>query len=238
MTTRFLASVTDVYEALLAVEGGADIVDCKDPARGALGALGHETVCDIRDAVPRGTLVSATIGDLPSNPDVIVTAVAAMAATGCDIVKVGFFPGGDLMATVAALGELDLGYASIVGVLLIDQIPDFEAVAFDAISAMAAAGFAGVMLDTGDKSAGRLTSHITQADLVRFIASAKLCGLFSGLAGSLRVSDIGQLMRLKPNVLGFRGALCDRRERTGAMLPEQVARVRAQISAYARDYNQ
>lgn len=37
--TRFLASVADLDEARLAVAGGADIVDFKDPHRGALGAL-------------------------------------------------------------------------------------------------------------------------------------------------------------------------------------------------------
>src|SRR6266704_1089362 len=42
--TLFLASVTGAEEAQVALAHGADIVDLKDPAKGALGALSEETV--------------------------------------------------------------------------------------------------------------------------------------------------------------------------------------------------
>ena len=38
----FLASVINADEADIALEGGADIIDCKDPASGALGALARD----------------------------------------------------------------------------------------------------------------------------------------------------------------------------------------------------
>ena len=37
--TGMLASVSSLDEARLAIEAGADVVDLKDPAHGALGAL-------------------------------------------------------------------------------------------------------------------------------------------------------------------------------------------------------
>ena len=37
--TRFLVSVRDVAETETALAAGADIIDLKDPAKGALGAL-------------------------------------------------------------------------------------------------------------------------------------------------------------------------------------------------------
>src|SRR5712691_8352699 len=37
--TKFLASVRDVSEAEIALAAGADIIDLKEPARGALGAV-------------------------------------------------------------------------------------------------------------------------------------------------------------------------------------------------------
>ena len=37
--TLMLTSVLSLAEAETALERGADIIDCKDPARGALGAL-------------------------------------------------------------------------------------------------------------------------------------------------------------------------------------------------------
>ena len=48
--TAFLASVMSAEEAGLALEGGADVIDLKDPTSGALGAL---PVAVIRAAVDR-----------------------------------------------------------------------------------------------------------------------------------------------------------------------------------------
>jgi len=42
--TRMLASVTGVEEAEIALSGGVDIVDLKDPAAGALGAVATDAV--------------------------------------------------------------------------------------------------------------------------------------------------------------------------------------------------
>jgi uncharacterized protein (UPF0264 family) len=228
MKTRFLASVTTVDEALLAVAGGADIIDCKDPGQGALGALPVATVAAIRAAVPRRIPVSATIGDLAADPTLIAAACQGMAASGCDLIKVGLFPGGDARGTIISLGRLALPRVGIVGLLLADRDPDFAL-----IDAMADAGFVGVMLDTAGKGDGALTAHLTQAALAAFVARSASAGLFSGLAGSLRVSDVAPLLRLKPNVLGFRGALCLDHKRMGCLSLEAVRRVRAEIDAEA-----
>ena len=229
MKTAFLASVTTVAEAELAARCGADIIDCKDPAQGALGALPIRTVTAIRRAVPPSLPVSATIGDLASDPDRITQATLAMAQSGCDIVKIGFFPGGDALATIAALGQLDLGAVRLVGLLLADCNPNFAL-----IGAMADARFAGVMLDTAGKQSGSLRDHLGEPKLVEFVDCARAHGLFAGFAGSLRLSDIASLMRLKPNVLGFRGSLCSGAVRTGSLDAEAVLAVRAAIDRNAK----
>ena len=77
--TKLLASVTTVEEARLAVTCGADIIDCKDPSRGALGALPIETVTAIRKAVPPRITLRATIGDLTAEPGPVAAATRAMA---------------------------------------------------------------------------------------------------------------------------------------------------------------
>ncbi|RZK86999.1 MAG: hypothetical protein EOO66_20930, partial [Methylobacterium sp.] len=41
---RLLVSVRDADEAVMATRAGADLVDAKDPVRGALGALPVETI--------------------------------------------------------------------------------------------------------------------------------------------------------------------------------------------------
>jgi uncharacterized protein (UPF0264 family) len=221
--SAFLASVTNADEAEIALAGGADIIDCKDPASGALGALSMTTVRDIVARVSGRLPVSATVGDLPSDPEVLTAAVAAMAATGIDVVKIGFFGDGDPRPAISALGTADRGSTELVAVLMADRHPDFSLV-----PTLAAVGFAGVMLDTADKASGRLTSVLSAARLTEFIRAARNHDLFVGLAGSLRESDIPVLVHLEPDMLGFRGALCAA-GRASAIEAIRVAAVRRQM---------
>lgn len=253
---QFLASVTSAGEAEAALAGGAEIIDCKNPSAGALGALPLDMVRAIRAVVPQRVLLSATIGDLAAEPAAVTAAAKAMAETGVDYVKIGFFPGGDAKATIRALGnafsapsprgargrlspaEAGRGAPStpvvqnkpadaprgsqprIVGLLLADRAPDFSLIAD-----MAAAGFAGVMLDTADKKAGGLPKVMPVFRLSLFVKEAHRCGLFAGLAGSLRLAHIPQLAGHGADILGFRGALCRSGERTAALDPRAVDEV-------------
>jgi uncharacterized protein (UPF0264 family) len=221
-TARMLASVTDEREAELVAALGADIVDAKNPVAGALGALPHATVSAIRARVPVAIPVSATIGD-PSN-DVEVTAVAVrrMAETGADIVKVGL--GAAAARTIARLALLDLGGVRLVGVLLAD-----EGIDFDLIDLAQNAGFAGLMLDTADKRRGSLPEIVSAETMGRFVATVRRAGMFAGLAGSLRAEHVPSLLQLAPDVLGFRGGLCRRGDRTGGIDAESVGAVRRAI---------
>lgn len=219
-----LASVTSAAEARLAVAGAADIIDCKDPGRGALGALALAAIADIRRCVPRGVPVSATIGDLAPDPDVLAAAVAAVAATGVDYVKVGLFPGGAPRAAIARLGCLDLAGSRLVGVLLADRSPDLTL-----IGDMAAAGFAGVLVDTADKRAGALPDVWSRDRLAAFILAVRRAGMACGLAGSLRRTHIPALLQLGPDILGFRGALCIAGARAQSLDAAALAAIRSDI---------
>lgn len=199
--TLLLASVRTPEEAQRAIAGGADIIDLKEPAQGALGRLPDETIAAIRRAVAGRRPTSATIGDLPLAPAPVLTAVRAMAATGVDIVKLGIFTG-DVEATLAALGAAARDGIRLVAVLFADRAPDFSLLA-----RCADVGFYGVMLDTADKSAGPLTRHLSEPMLARFVTDARRHGLFAGLAGSLAASDVPRLLPLQPDYLGFRSAL-------------------------------
>lgn len=219
----FLASVTSAQEARLAVSGGASIIDCKDPAKGALGELEPARIEAIVEAVAGRVPVSATIGDLPSDASVMVKAATEIAATGVDIVKAGFFGDGDARAAIAALGSADIGRAGRVAVLMADRTPDFALIAD-----LARAGFIGVMLDTADKAAGALPDVLSARALATFLDTARQHKLLAGLAGALRKQHIASLVALQPDIIGFRGALCDG-GRSSALDATRVASVRQTI---------
>lgn len=224
-TPLFLASVLSAAEATLALQVGGQLIDCKNPSAGALGALDAITIRSVVDAVGGRVPVSATIGDLPTHPGIMVNAATAIAASGVDIVKVGFFGDVDPRAAIASLGAADLRRARLVAVLMADQQPDFSV-----LPALANAGFIGVMLDTADKSRGALPDVLDSKTLTDFVARARSLGLAAGLAGSLRLEHIAGLAVLHPDILGFRGALCDG-GRTGGLNVTHVRAVRDAIDA-------
>lgn len=219
-----LASVNSVEEALLVLRAKVDIIDLKQPARGALGALELDTVKQIVSEIAGRCPVSATIGDLPMQPERVFNAVQAMAETGVDYTKIGFFPGGDWSETTAKLASLTETQA-LIAVLFADSRPDF---AF--IQTLKQAGFKGVMLDTLDKNQGSLTQIMTDTAIRKFVELAKAEHLLCGLAGSLRQADIAALLPYLPDYLGFRGALCLQHKRTGQLNETAVARIKQAIS--------
>jgi uncharacterized protein (UPF0264 family) len=222
--TGMLASVRNLAEARIALQTGADIVDLKAPEHGSLGALPAEDVGRIVAEMGGTVPVSATIGDLPLDPDPICRAVLDMAAAGVDYVKIGMFRGGDWGSTLVTLAHLASRGTRLVAVLFADNLPDF-----DWIARLKKAGFAGVMLDTQDKASGPLTSLLDRPTLERFVDETREQGLLCGLAGSLRAQDIPELLSLGPDYLGFRGALCRAGRRTAEIDPAALAEVRRLI---------
>jgi uncharacterized protein (UPF0264 family) len=225
----FLASVTNESEARLCASLGADIIDAKNPAAGALGALPGPTVRAIRAAVPRHLPVSATIGDPSDDPAAVADAVRIMAATGVDIVKIGFEPASASSETLHRLRSLGLGRVRLVAVLLADRGVDLGIIA-----SLREAGFAGVMLDTADKRAGALPERVSAEALGAFVEAARKSGLFAGLAGSLSAAHVTYLLSFAPDVLGFRGGLCRRGARTETIDAQAVNAVRRTIEDAAR----
>ncbi|AMK78315.1 MULTISPECIES: (5-formylfuran-3-yl)methyl phosphate synthase [Methylomonas] len=226
--TAMLASVNSLAEALLVEAAAVDIIDLKQPARGALGALDVATVADIVRNLQPESCVSATIGDLPMQPELILPAVQAMAATGVNYVKIGFFPGGDWQACIDGLQAIAARGVALVAVLFADTRPDFAI-----INALAKAGFHGVMLDTADKQLGSLTRLMTLDELQIFVDRVASLGLMSGLAGSLRAGDVAHLLPLGPDYLGFRGALCRQHTRTAQLDVTQISILRKHWQALA-----
>jgi uncharacterized protein (UPF0264 family) len=225
--TLFLASVRDEAEADIALQAGADIIDLKDPARGALGALDGDAARRIVGRVAGRVPTSATIGDLPMHSATIRAAIAERASCGVDYVKFGLFAGGDPLACLAELRPVARNVPLIV-VLFADALP-----AFDAVGAAADMGAAGILLDTADKRSRGLTAHLDTGAIAAFIANAKRKGLTVGLAGSLTAADVPKLLALAPDLIGFRGALCHG-NRNGSLDAASCAAIRALIPAETR----
>src|SRR5580700_1735553 len=84
--TRMLASVADAAEAEVVLQLGADVVDLKDPRRGALGAVPLDAAREALAIVARRRETSAALGDPPYDEHALADA-RTIAAMGVDTVK-------------------------------------------------------------------------------------------------------------------------------------------------------
>jgi FolB domain-containing protein len=217
--TRMLASVADAAEAGVVVQLGADVIDLKDARRGALGAVSLDVARQSIAAVAGRSETSAALGDPPYNEEALVESARALAAMGVDYVKLAVDAQtldhlGDSLSRLA-------GDVALIGMLFADESPDFALLA-----KLRELGFKGAMLDTRDKTRGRLLAHLEVVQLNEFCTQCRALNLVSGLAGSLEAPDVPRLLLVRPDVLGFRGALCHARDRRAAIDPTAVVRIR------------
>jgi uncharacterized protein (UPF0264 family) len=85
------------------------------------------------------------------------------------------------------------------------------------------------MLDTMNKQKGSLTQVMAKTEIGQFVTQAKALQLLCGLAGSLRLEDIPELMFYKVDYLGFRGALCQEHNRVGELNKAAVMQIKHMI---------
>jgi len=217
--TLMLTSVACVAEAEIVLAGGADVIDCKDASRGALGALPSAEISAIVAAVAGRRPVSAVV-ELSHDPELARRAIEETAALGVAFVKFALPATPDAEALIEALAPL-AQRVRLVAVLFADLGPDLEL-----LPRLARAGFAGALLDTAHKGKGRLLEHFDIGALSAFVERCHALGLEAGLAGSLEAPDVPRLLVTGAEVIGFRGALCAGHDRRNAIDAQAVALIR------------
>jgi (5-formylfuran-3-yl)methyl phosphate synthase len=213
--TWMLVTVTGPEEAEMAIGAGVDIIDVSAPDVHAVRKGVH--------AVAGRRQVSADAGVLPADPGQAIEAVQTFAAFGADFVRMGLMPGPALQAGVQALADLALT-TRLIAVLFADRGGDFTV-----IEHLAGAGFAGAMLDTADKTSGRLLDHVDPGQLLQFVSLCRANGLMAGFSGGLEAPDVPRLMALRPDIVGFRRALCHGHNRAAGLDADAIAAVRRLI---------
>ena len=86
---RLLVSPMNLDEARAALDGGADIIDVKNPKEGSLGANFPWAIKAVAELAAGRVPVSATIGDLEFKPGTASLAALGAAMVGADYVKAG-----------------------------------------------------------------------------------------------------------------------------------------------------
>ena len=167
--TRMLASIANAAEAELVLRLGADIVDLKDPGRGALGAIPLETARDAIETVARRCETSATLGDPPYREEALLARARGLAAIGVDYFKLAI--DGPTLERLEEGLRLSAREIGLVGIMFADEEPNFAL-----LPNLAALGFRGAMLDTRNKTRGRLLTHLDVGAARGFLLAVPRCG--------------------------------------------------------------
>lgn len=225
---KLLISVRDEDEAAIAVAGGADIVDIKNPDEGSLGAQEPGVIRAIARTIPPHVEVSASIGDAPNLPGTVALAGLGAALCGVRFVKVGLL-GTRTPAETARLLEalrdalsLARGRVGLVACAYADadRVGSLDPVLLPAV---AAPFVEGCMIDTAIKDGRGLFDSLSDAAIDRFVTGCRERGLIPALAGSVRREDLDRIAGHGADIVGIRGAACV----SGRSSPLSLKKVRA-----------
>lgn len=235
---RLLVSVVDAAEARLAVAGGVDVVDVKNPAEGSLGAPAPGVLAGVRDVLPAGLPLSAAIGDLPSLPGTAALAALGAARCGAAFVKLGLWGPSSVAEAVAVLSAARAAVddaAAVVAVAYADaaRVPSGPLPPSRLVAAAHEAGVHGCLVDTAVKDGRGLLSWLDPEALAGLVAEAHEAGLEMALAGELRADDLPAVRATGADIAGVRSAACREGRRTAALDPERIARLRDLCAAGA-----
>ncbi|RLI83711.1 (5-formylfuran-3-yl)methyl phosphate synthase [Archaeoglobales archaeon] len=213
---RVLVSPMSYEEAIECLNGGADIIDVKNPKEGSLGANFPWVISSIRKLVKEnGKEISATTGDFDFKPGTASLAALGAAVAGADYIKVGLY----------GIKNIDQAYEVLKGVT--KSVKDYDAdkkvvgaayadyskinaiSPFDLPEAAQKAEVDVIMIDTAIKDGLTLFDHLKSEQLEKFVDMARENGMLCALAGSINWNHLEALKKISPDIIGVRTIVCE-----------------------------
>lgn len=224
--TKLLISVRDAAEAAMARQFPIDIIDIKDPALGALGAVDDDQLNDILEELENFPVKSLALGELQDwiihqsiNQPSRVPPFSCMDSSGgfnsnltrFRYAKIGLAG----IARTPRWQEKWLAWsatlppdATPVGVAYVDHqvcdCPPLEEV----LQLVLTQTDPVLLLDTFDKKSGSVLSLVGEDKLKSLIQAARRQHVMTVVAGSVQLQHLSELFSCQPDVIGVRGAVC------------------------------
>nr|MDO8083065.1 (5-formylfuran-3-yl)methyl phosphate synthase [Candidatus Freyarchaeota archaeon] len=225
---KLLISPRDEEEALEAIVGGADIIDVKNPSEGSLGANFPWIIRRIRELTPRELEVSAAIGDFPNKPGTASLAALGAAVSGVDYVKVGIYCVNvyqDALYLAKQVVRSVKDYNPRIKVVIAGYADAYRINSIDPSlipQVTMEAGADVAMVDTAIKDGVGLFDLWSWDKIENFVKDAHNRNVLVALAGSIKKEDLPLIRDLSADVVGIRGAACEKSNRRGKIIRERV----------------
>ena len=224
--TKLLVSVRDVEEARIALESGVDLIDLKEPNRGALGAVTMEVAADavrLRDATRderNATPLSMALGELvdffphdvsPNDCDIAAPYETIELPVGIRFFKVGLADCARrthwrdqlqhfVRRTIRRSGFVAVAYADHEAV----DAPSFDEVLTEATRLEARV----LLIDTAVKDGRTLLDHWDREQLGNAVLKIGRRSMLSVIGGGLRAESFAAVALCSPDYVAVRGAAC------------------------------
>ncbi len=219
-TPGLLVSVRSAAEAAAALAGGADLIDVKEPSRGALGRADDAVIRAVVAVVGGRRPVSAALGDLDEQPQ-------PPNGDGLAFVKWGLAGAirqdnwrGRLTTAIRQLPASCRAVAVAYADGQRAEAPEPETVAAFA----AESGCAAFLLDTWHKDGTTLRDWLADRRIEALVRFCRAARVRTALAGALDAEQIAALRDAAPDWFAVRGAAC-RGGRGGTVDIERVQRL-------------
>lgn len=243
---QLLVSVRNAAEAELALQGGARIIDIKEPSRGPLGRADVATIQMIFKTVGDRASLSVAMGELLEleqleSPEQLTALQDVLSQTASPAyVKIGLAGLGNTDAADANnwCARLDAMFrrfpnAKAVPVAYWDAHRVNAPLAIDVFDWAIEHRAAAVLIDTADKTQpGLLAAPEDRVRLAELLAKAHAHHLPAALAGKLMGQTFAAAAALTrddhgPAILGVRSAACHQHQREGTICPDAVRKLMA-----------
>jgi uncharacterized protein (UPF0264 family) len=252
---RLLVSVRNDTEAEAALAGGCDVLDVKEPGRGAMGMADVSTIVEVvarvrvtNSAVP----VSVALGEARDweSQNRILRLPAQVAYLKLGTAGLGTHAGwgkrfAQVKRGIVSEGRADScecgesasdawpGSGTWIAVVYADWEIAGGPCPEEVLEGVRECGCAGILIDTFSKESGRLLDRLSIDRLQSLAAAARSHGLEFALAGRLLPGDLPRLASICLDIVGIRSAACRAGIRTGEIDASAVRTFRESLRSAA-----
>jgi uncharacterized protein (UPF0264 family) len=234
-TLQLLVSVRDAPEAEMAVQGGADWIDIKEPRRGSLGRPTVAAMSAVVQAVAGRRPLSVALGELGEwnaggRGAVEIPLGISRAKVGLSTCSnVRNWP--DRLTRLA--GKLPPGVA-----LVAVQYADWQSCGAPSPAALLKVArqleCKTLLIDTFHKARGTLLDYFSPSMLESVVTAAADQGMTTVAAGGLRPNAFIQVCRAGADVVAVRGAACEQNCRNSGISMLRVRELRRRLDLLRR----
>ncbi|MEP3482627.1 MAG: (5-formylfuran-3-yl)methyl phosphate synthase [Fuerstiella sp.] len=233
---QLLVSVRNAAEAIAAANGGANIVDVKDPLQGALGFAGWQIVRSIQHALDASCILSAALGELSEWQATPLSKRAPSDLPELQFAKMGLAgqAAGNATSWVAdwqaarnSLPRIKQWVAVAYSDFLQCDAPAPEQILEAAITTNCQV----LLLDTFVKNGQTSFDHLSESELAAIVRRSHAAGIQVAIAGQVSIANMDSLQKVRPDIVAVRGAVCEDRDRRKAVQQNEVVQLREALNS-------